>query len=173
MTVKDTSQAAYEFIRDNKLLSRMRWRTYDLMWTRGEPMTKGEVNHALFVPNQAHPSYHRRVDELVDWKVARYTGRDRRCRITGYVVEEFELILGALPVKPEKKPKKFHPKSQKGKQALDELREVIKLAQRLTAQAKKPYKCTEALGELGKWLAEQTSTKRARQEWAENEQSPG
>ena len=94
--VRQTSRLAYEAIHNSGLLSRMRCRVYDCLYQHG-PMTAGELTHMLKGPNEVHPSYHRRLDELAVLGVAqRIPGGERPCKVTGYVCTLWD-VTDALP----------------------------------------------------------------------------
>jgi len=76
MGVRLTSQKAYKAIRDNGLLSRMRFRVYEQLHNHG-PQTGSEVNYSLRCG-----SGHKRLSELKELGVVEEIGT-RPCRITG------------------------------------------------------------------------------------------
>jgi len=81
MITRPTSLKVYREIEEEGLLSRMRFKVYSTLFKYG-PMTAGELTHRIKGPNEVHPSYHRRLDELGDLGVAERL-HIRPCEITG------------------------------------------------------------------------------------------
>jgi hypothetical protein len=79
--MRDTSIEAYEKIREDGTLSRMRWRVYQHLFHHG-PLTAREVDHGLSSPGDHAASYHKRLSELEQMGVVA-TGDERECSITG------------------------------------------------------------------------------------------
>lgn len=83
LTLRRTSCDAYETIKANGLLSRMRWQVYSQLYRHG-PQTARELGDALASPGMTMTSYHKRCSELERLGVARTIGK-RKCGITGFV----------------------------------------------------------------------------------------
>lgn len=96
MIHRQTSIEVYHKIKTNGLLPAKRLQVYDWLFHHG-PATAGEVTHALKGPNEVHPSYHRRLDELGEQGVA-YRTQFRKCSITGEEVTEWD-VTAELPRK--------------------------------------------------------------------------
>ena len=89
-----TCGQAYREIEANGLLSRMRFRVYDLLFRDG-PLTQREVDVRL-----GTDSGHKRVSELVERRVVRAVG-ERSCSVSGQLAVEWDVTDG-LPVEPQK-----------------------------------------------------------------------
>lgn len=100
MSVRQTSIAVYNTIKDNGLLSKTRWMIYDALFKHG-PCTANELfqkTRGSIHTTQAN--YHPRLGELRDCGVV-YEVRERPCTTNGNVVIEWD-VTDRLPVKFEK-----------------------------------------------------------------------
>lgn len=104
-----TSMEAYRKIQSENLLSKMRFKVYDHLFYHG-PMTAGELAAQLKRPDEPHPSYHRRLHELEKLGVAERIGVVRKCTITGFNAEVWdvtpELPSGKITASTDKPTKK-------------------------------------------------------------------
>jgi hypothetical protein len=142
-----TSSAAYFQIEANGLLSRMRWIVYNDLAVNG-PSTAGEVTSRLIGAHVGNPSYHRRLSELEELKVAHRTGT-RPCSVTGYDAEIWEVIPNALPQGKIKPRVGLTPKRSQIKAAVGELLELIEFR-----EANDPnYVVSPEMAATFKWLA--------------------
>lgn len=102
---RQTSAKAYRTIRDNGLLSRVRFRIYRTLFREG-PMTATEcltsLDKKLKAAGMRGVSFntHSRFSELRAMGVVHETGK-RTCRITGHECIEWDVTSG-LPVKPRR-----------------------------------------------------------------------
>jgi hypothetical protein len=85
---------AYAEIKNNGLLSRMRWRVYDYLYHHG-PLTANEIDAGLMGPAEVNPSYHKRLSELENAGTVREVG-ERACRISGRNCIEWD-VTANLP----------------------------------------------------------------------------
>jgi hypothetical protein len=79
--MRQTSIDTYYQIRDEGLLSRMRFRVYGHLFHNG-PMTSRELDHSMAAEGETRTSYHKRLSELERLKVVQTLGT-RKCKITG------------------------------------------------------------------------------------------
>lgn len=79
-TVRDTSIAAYNRIKDNNLLSKLRFEVYHVLFYHG-PLTQGELWSRYFSDRQRH-SIGPRFKELLDRTVIECVS-ERPCGLTG------------------------------------------------------------------------------------------
>ena len=113
--VRDTSIEVYQQIRDEGLLSKVRFSVYSCVFKFG-PITQGEVKKKLNMDsNTATP----RFAELKTQGVITEVGK-RPCKITGRTVYEWD-VTNKLP--------KPLPKKKTKDQIIEELRSTIKKAQ--------------------------------------------
>lgn len=101
---RETSAQAYATIRDNGLLSRIRWVAYDALYRHG-PCTARELRQrAGGDPGAADftDSYHKRLSELRDLGVAREV-EERKCTVTGQQAIVWDVTAG-LPEKKAEEP---------------------------------------------------------------------
>lgn len=146
MIVRETSLAAYEKIRDTGVLSQMRWKVYDYLFHHG-PLTAGEVTKALKRPDEVHPSYHRRLDELGELGCAKRI-RTRPCGVTGEEVYEWD-VTGALPNGKIKHAASDTPTLEEQVAAVKELRGIF---DRLRKAKEYVAKLKETGAELEPWM---------------------
>lgn len=95
--IRETSRTAYQQIKAEGLLSRMRWRVYDAIYHHG-PLTGHELDTHLAHPDETKTSYHKRLSELLRLRVVRIAG-ERPCKITGRVAVLWD-VTTSLPVVP-------------------------------------------------------------------------
>lgn len=94
-----TSIEAYNTIKENGLLSKMRWRVYDTLFTFG-PQTSGEVFTKMNGgdPVKSLTGSRARLTELRDLGCIEELGV-RKCTVTGHTAIEWA-VTTSLPVKP-------------------------------------------------------------------------
>ena len=97
--IRDTSIAVYHQIKDENLLSRLRWEVYDCLYHHG-PLTQMETCRKLNNPNRQDRSYMPRFAELHNMGVIKEVGQ-RVCSITGREVLLWD-VTNSLPRKLEK-----------------------------------------------------------------------
>jgi len=85
--IKTTSREAYERIKENGQLSKMRMKTYKLLRYYG-PLTGQEVDAKGSGTQQQ--SLHKRLSELETLGLAEVVGT-RRCRVTGHNADEWDI----------------------------------------------------------------------------------
>lgn len=94
-TGRDTSCEAYDYIRDNGVLSIQQWRIYHHLFARG-PLTIGECFAAIrFVGHNVNDNTRTRFGELRDMGVIRELDK-RECKVTGRTVLTFD-VTSNLP----------------------------------------------------------------------------
>lgn len=120
--MRDTSLLAYRQIKEEGLLSRMRFVVYDHLFHHG-PLTAVELSSQLKGPKEVSPSYHKRLSELERLGVVRTVDR-RECSITGREAELWDVtsrLPAGLAYKPRSSPDKLQIRA-----ALDELDTLLK-----------------------------------------------
>lgn len=101
--MRQTSIETYHQIRDEGLLSKMRFRAYELIYKYG-PLTASEIeakDKELFPSNRPNSFLHQRLSELRDIGVIQEVS-ERNCRITGRIAIEWD-ANNKLPSSLEKK----------------------------------------------------------------------
>lgn len=101
-TPHTTSVAALRAVHASGVLSAARRRAYDTLWLLG-PSTGSELDRELVEPGR-RPHYHKRLAELEACGVVRRLPA-RRCAVTGFEADVWEVIPGAVPVKPRRRPR--------------------------------------------------------------------
>lgn len=71
--MRNTSIQAYNHIKEDGLLSKMRMRVYETLYLHG-PLTGRELNFRMAVPGEASASFHKRLSELEDLGVVETVG---------------------------------------------------------------------------------------------------
>lgn len=106
MGVRSTSIEAYNYIKENGLLSKRRLEIYEILFTKG-PLTAGEIGRAM--PNYraavstADRNIHARLAELRDMLAIQELGT-KICEVTGMEVILWD-VTDRIPVKLEKEAK--------------------------------------------------------------------
>lgn len=132
-----TSLLAYNEIKNNGLLSKVRLLVYETLYQHG-PMTAGELTLKLMHPNEVHPSYHRRLDELRERGVAERVG-ERPCNVTGHLADVWD-VTDVVPVNPPKVTRGEHPPSDKQiAQALEDMKVMFQLAKQHGVHVSKEF----------------------------------
>ena len=124
-----TQIEAYRIIEESGLLTKARWAVYAALHAHG-PATAGELQR--HVPNMRHAAVSARLTDLVDWQVACELG-DRKCRVTGFNVIEFQ-VTSKLPVPPPKKKSKLKLLRDENLSLKSELRDLQKENMQLRQQ---------------------------------------
>jgi hypothetical protein len=142
--VRQTSIAAYNQIKADGTLSRMRWKVYDYLFHHG-PLTRTEVDMGLKGPGEVNPSYHKRLSELERQGVVTTVGR-KTCNITGKECELWDVTALATPIPFDATSKS--PSRKERQAAAAELRDIYKV---LVAQGHQGF--SDNLVRVCKWLA--------------------
>ena len=98
--MSQTGLAAYNYLRDNDVLSRLRWVVYDCLFHHG-PMTRNELDAHLRGSSAINPSYSRRLVELERMGMAKRT-HVRACGYTGHLCDAWEVTNRIEPLVPKK-----------------------------------------------------------------------
>ena len=120
MTIRQTSIECYNQIKEEGLLSKMRFKVYEAI-LKNAPCTSAEVLSTILSKNSAITSSRARFTELRRLGVI-YEVRNRNCSITGRKSIEWDLT-DKLPIN-YKNPNKS--KKQKQNEALESLRKLYK-----------------------------------------------
>lgn len=152
MTTRQTSIEVYRQIEAEGLLSRMRLEVYSALFRIG-PATAAEIAREL-LKGGASPHGGRggpgnvgaRLVELCELGVAQEVG-ERVCQVTGRNVLLWDVTNNLPSGRVEKKDTVSRPKPEVMRDALQDLRELIRLAK------KSGYVPSSALVALGRWLA--------------------
>lgn len=97
MSTRHTSSDVYHQIKEEGLLSKMRFQVYEALQKMSGPATAREIFATMNV-DKMEPT---RLTELRNWGVIKESGT-RECKITGRIVIQWE-ITGNLPTEPVKK----------------------------------------------------------------------
>ncbi len=147
-----TSLQAYDYIRQNGLLSHMRLRVYEDLLTNG-PSTAAEVTARLLTPTMGNPSFHRRLSELEELGIV-YRVKVRECRLTGHLAEVWEIVPGALPqgtVRAKASPSKAVLRS-----ALEEIADLVDFREKNSDA----YEVSQSLIDVVEWIDRRSRTKK-------------
>jgi len=120
MKTRQTSIDCYNQIKEEGLLSKMRFKVYESILTNA-PCTSAEVLSTMLSKNSAITSSRARFTELRELGVI-YEVRNRKCTITGRTSIEWDLT-DRLPIKIKNTNKT---KQQKKNEALESLRNLYK-----------------------------------------------
>jgi len=140
---RQTSIAAYNQIKADGTLSKMRWIVYDCLFRHG-PLTSREVDNGLG-PGEDRPSYHKRLSELERMGVVTTVGR-KVCSVTGKECELWDVTALATPIPLDAASKS--PSRKDRQAAAEELRDIYKT---LVAQGHQGF--SDNLVRVCKWLA--------------------
>jgi len=98
MVTRKTSKTVYDQIKNNGLLSKLRWKVYDYVYNNG-PCTAKDVTSALLEGDQSSGVYNTRLSELSRMGTIKEIGITK-CQRTGRKVILWD-VTDKLPTKPE------------------------------------------------------------------------
>jgi hypothetical protein len=101
--MRKTSLDIYRQILDSGFINDSQKLVYSYLCDHG-PTSTGKVNKILQRPDEVHPSYHRRVEELEVLGLTCRVGKGP-CPVTGNSVDLWD-VTANVPVKPDPPPKK-------------------------------------------------------------------